>query len=178
MTVSSFNPQAVPAGIVQDMAKRLSKCPEMKGVPLSKCQEIMAKTFGHASFHSLKSRAQFSRAQEGLMDPGVRIVLYTLLARAAQASVDSFSALDWIGEIAAEGGQWPLRDLTTACRALMQEGLSFGSALQKLMGGQLTHELFLLTTIGASPDILHECARLASAECDALDRKKLAGGVS
>lgn len=178
MTVSSFNPQAVPAGIVQDMAKRLSKCSEMKDVPLSKCQEIMARTFGHANFHELKNRAPFSRAKEGLMDPAVRVLFYTLLGRTDQGGVATFSGLDWIAGVAAQGGQWPLHDLASASKAMMLDGLSLGSSLEKLMDGQLTDELFLLTTIGPSADILSECARLAGKACDALDRNKLMGGLA
>lgn len=144
MSGLSFDPTRVPAGTVQDMAKRLSKHPSIAGVSLSKCQEIMARTFGHASFHALKKVKKPNLARQALDHTRTRILLYTLMGSCLDARVDPLTSLGWIEEIGRRGNHWALADLAAACRQACQAGSQFSGALQSIGSTQMGPECFLI----------------------------------
>lgn len=175
---TDFCPTRVPAGTLQDMAKRLSKHPQMKDVPLSKCQEILAQTFGHASFHALKTRQPASRAAEGFRDVATRLRFYTMLEEPLRAHVDLVSALTWIEELSRRGGQWPLADLSRACQESIGSGLTLAQSLEALGTDAQAPEYFLLARWEEQGDLaggVKEARILAEQEAHIDDMRRLSG---
>lgn len=173
-----FDPTRVPAGTLQGMAKRLSKHPSMASVPLSKCQEILAQTFGHASFHALKTHQPANRAVEGFQDVTTRIRFYTMLEESLRAHVDLMSSLAWIEELARRGGQWPLADLTRACSRTLFQGLTLAQSLEALGTEAHAPECFIVARFEEQGDLaegVKEARFLAEQGAHGDDMRRLSG---
>ena len=183
MMIVDFIPTSVPAGTIQDMAKRLSKHPDMKGVPLSKCQEIMARTFGHASFHDLKQRKPPNPLDYALHDAGAgtRALLYTFLADQLEAKIPVYYALQDIEASARRAGQHPLAALIQALVVKIKDGHSLGDSLWQLGGDAVGEEAFLLETMergGFIVEVVRKCEKIARKKAGVSDLNALFGGVS
>jgi hypothetical protein len=177
MMTAPFDPTRVPAGTLQGMAKRLSKHPSMASVPLSKCQEILAQTFGHASFHALKTHQPANRAVEGFRDVTTRVQFYALLEEALRMGVDAMKALIWIEELARRGGRWPLADLAQACSQSLVKGLTLAQSLEALGTEAHAPECFLIARLEEQGDWaggLKEARSMAEQEAHGADMRRLA----
>lgn len=171
-----FDPTRVPAGTLQGMARRLSKHPALPDVPLSKCQEILAQTFGHTSFHALKTHQPASRAVEGFRDVTTRIRFYTMLEEPLRARVDLMSSLAWIEELARRGGRWPLGDLAQACRQTLANGLTLAQSLEALGTEAHAPECFIIARFEEQGDLaegVKEARILAEQEAHMDDMRRL-----
>ena len=175
--MTTFDPTLVPKATLKTMAKRMHNDECLAGLSLSKCQEILAKTFGHGSWHAL-SRPRPSRTAEAAADPSVRILLYELMLQCSESAVDIGASMEWIGHVAAMGGKVLLRDLAHDIHRGMQEGLPLAQAMDRCFDGHGSAEVFLVSQSEKTMGI-HEGLRvareLAEQEGDRIDYRKLRG---
>lgn len=173
-----FVPQQVPASTVQDMAKRLSKHPMMAKVTLSRCQEVMARTFGHASFHALKQPKDHEElARQAVGNLAVRLRFYELMHRCARWKMDNHQALLKVGELARRTGQWPLAALCQALVDRLSKGQVLGDCLEELGGPGLGVEVFLMNRLGQWDQAFRQAADHARREAGREGYGHLTGGA-
>lgn len=178
MSCTPFDPTQVPAGTLQKLAKRLAKHPASQGVSLSVCQEVMAQTFGHTSFHALKHKKTVCRASEALADPGTRAFFYERMSTVLLGYMSLPQGLDLLKDLATRGSRWPLRDLCARILEGMRAGQTFGQAFEQVAGSSIPSEVFLITTlqeVGSLSEAMSECLLLARQAADMEDYQALGG---
>ena len=178
--MNKFDPTLVPRGTLKTMAKRMHNHPKLDDLGLSKCQEILAKTFGHDSWHAL-SKPKPSRAGQAAGSIRDRVLIYELLIMCLESKLDAVTAMDWIGVVAAKGVNIPLRDLTGKIIQSMKQGKSLGQAFHENFEGHGRAEVFVVQQSEISGTILYglrEACNFARQEENITDHaEKLGQGV-
>lgn len=107
---SLFDPLLVPKGTLKTLAKRMKKHPQGQRLSLAQCQEVMARTFGHASWHALQSYQRPNRSGQLLGDEHQRLAFYSILQCALEAYIPLRDSLQAIQKAAQRTQQWGWMD--------------------------------------------------------------------
>ncbi len=128
--MSTFDATLVPIGTLKSMAKRMKKHPQAAHLSLSECQEVLAKTFGHASWHAAQHFQRPDQTQEALNNPADRALLYKHIGMSQKAGVPAMTHLERLLEAFALARRWPLYDLINSLLADAME--NEGNVIQAL----------------------------------------------
>lgn len=121
-TMPTFDPTSVPQATLKTMAKRMHRHPQAHGLSLSQCQEVLARTFGHAHWHALSTHARPDRSAELLSDPHQRRVLYDTLRLGLDGRRPIGEILDSVRTCAQRAGRAGWVDLVDALKRATQDG--------------------------------------------------------
>lgn len=175
---NDFEPTLVPAGTVLGLAKKLSKHPQFDDVPLSKCQEIMARTFGHANLHQMMQYKGKTREQLAIDDPSKRQMFYDMALTFFQASFSVAETMTAIEEFCAMAGLVEVRDLAKKIIEDQGKGHSFSYSMDQLLVQHQDEALIIRTMepAGKLGRAMEKCKTLTQTEMDRADVIKMTGG--
>lgn len=139
-----FVPTLVPKGTLKSMAKRMHKHPSGQHLTLAQCQEVLARTFGHASWHALQSYQRPDRSGDLLRDPQQRTVFYAILLYTLEAGIPLQGSVKLMKTAAQRLERWDWNDLTQALGQDLQAGMDAAEALSRRVEPFSSVEAFLL----------------------------------
>jgi len=142
--MSTFDPTLVPKGTLKAMAKRMHKHPDGQHLTLAQCQEVLARTFGHASWHALQAYKRPDRSQQLLSDPKQRTMFYSTLHVFLSAGVDILQGLSVLEKAGKRLERWDWADLARELLEDLDQGTRTGQALSAKVQPFAPLEAFLL----------------------------------
>lgn len=168
----SFNPTSVPKGTLKALAKRLGSHPTLAKATTSQRQEIIARTFGHSSWHAL-CRATQPRIDMIAADPRQRARLYFWLGECLKARIDIALATRLIARTTEKWGDPELRDLALSLLEKMKEGRKASEAFDEVIGPHAPMESFVIGAgepLGKLQSAFDEAHRMAQDQLETMSQ--------
>lgn len=141
---SLFDPLLVPKGTLKTLAKRMKKHPQGQHLSLAQCQEVMARTFGHASWHALQSYERPDRSGLLLGNTQQRLTFYSILQDSLEAGIALVESLECIQKAAQRTQQWGWMDTAELFLNDLKSNVSMEESFYQRISPYAPIEAFLI----------------------------------
>lgn len=149
-----FDPTLVPKGTLKTMAKRMHKHPDGQHLTLAQCQELLAQTFGHTSWHALQHFQRPDRSGHLLAHAPQRSLFYATLLQFLEAGVGVTEGLALVKTAAQRLERWEWADLAQRMMDDWEAGKDTGEALSMRVLPYSSMEAFLLKQSSRSEGLI------------------------